>query len=209
MIETIPKLQSAGLSVYQKLSTTKLFPVITFWRSVTLICVKERYSALFRSVSALRSVMALSHLAGSTLRTKNLCYSSIRQCSFHVLLLSAKYLHVRRFSFQIHSCEVFISCRTGDSTTTGTNICAVQCRRRCTSCTWGRSANYSALLRSVSALRSYSAWRSVVYFARVLGQHCQVTCWSSVLVVQVPCAPWLCRNLWKDSASRISSLSVI
>ena len=57
--------------------------------------------------------MALSHLTGSTLRTRNECY--------YVLLMSCYYppnaFVLGDVCFQIHSCEAYIFCRTGDFAT--------------------------------------------------------------------------------------------
>ena len=59
--------------------------------------------------------MALSHLAGSTLRTRNECNSSkLFLCSFNVLLLSTQCVRVRSSSLQIHYCEAYTFCRTRD-----------------------------------------------------------------------------------------------
>ena len=63
-------------------------------------------------------VISLSHLAGSTLRTRNKCHSSMFVlCSVYVLLLSTKCVRVRRCSLQILSCEAYIFCRIGDFVT--------------------------------------------------------------------------------------------
>ena len=54
-------------------------------------------------------------LDGSTLRTRNGCYSTMSVlCSFYVLLLSAKCIRVRRCMLQILFCDAYMFCRTDD-----------------------------------------------------------------------------------------------
>ena len=83
-------------------------------------------------------IMALLHLVGSTVRTRNECYSTMFVlCYFYVLLVSAKCVRVRWCSLQMHSCESLISltfCWTGDLAIVNICCCCIICQ--CTYIVW-------------------------------------------------------------------------